>query len=213
MDYTIKQLSKLTGNTLCERHLRRRCKELQSKFPDFIRRTSNRKWIVSEQAVSELIKRKNGRTLDSQIINSKKVFSGSEYDTLKSTLNQIRQRYDGVEWMYFAGFRPKYKYEVEILFSVVQNLINELNKRTKSNVSMFYAIEKDDMDVYHVHMAIKGSSEIEKHFLNTFKYKFNRLTVKPMIDEFNSNYHDECYKYLSKEYFVDDKMRVGLLIK
>lgn len=213
MDYTINELKQLPENSMSERQLRRRCKLLQSQYPDKIKRTSNRKWLIHEDIKDEVIQRKNQRIIDSLLINSGKHFLQSEYITLEETLNEIRQEYDKIEWMFFAGFRPKYNIGVNVLFNMINSLSKELKKRTKSNVTIFYAIEKDDKGIYHVHMAIKGSHDIKSIYNQIFMFKFNKLKVIPFIQDYKNEHTEECYEYFSKEYYNDDKMRIGIIKK
>lgn len=211
MDYTIKELSQLPENSIGERHLRRRCQLLQPQYPDKIRRTSNRKWIVNDEVKDEVIQRKNNRLIDSHIINSGKQIGGAEYNVLKETLDEIRQEYDRIEWNYFGGFRPKYNIGGYKLFNLILSLTKELKKRTKSSLSVFYAIEKDNKGIYHVHLAMKGVEGLNKFYNNAFTYKFKNINIKEECLPFNNNLNDECYKYFSKEYFVDRNMRIGIL--
>jgi hypothetical protein len=211
MDYTVKELYKLTNNTLCERQIRRRCNLLQPTYPEKIKRTSNRKWLVNDEVKDEVIQRKNNRLIDSHLINSGKQILNSEYLTLKETLDEIRQVYDTIEWNYFGGFRPKYNIGGDKLFTLINSLAKELKKRTKSSVTIFYAIEKDDKGIYHVHLALKGIEDLKKYYDNAFTYKFKNLNIKEECIPFKDNLNNECYKYFSKEYFVDKNMRIGIL--
>ena len=211
MDYTIKELSQHPENTLCERQLRRRCSNLHPKYPNKIKRTSNRMWLISDEVSDEVIKRRNNRLMDSQLINSGKEILESEYLVLKETLDEIRQEYDKVEWMFFAGFRPKYNIGVPILFNMVKSIAEELKLRTKSNVVVFYAIEKSNDGIYHVHLALKGSISVKRVFPDILRYKFGKIVMLPMIKNFDDEYQSECFRYLSKEYFVDVKMRIGII--
>lgn len=212
MDYTVKQLHKLSNNTLCERQIRRRCNLLQSKYPDLIKRTTNRMWLVNQIVADEVVRRKNNRIIDSQIINLGKPNGSDTYSTLQKTLNEIRQEYDTIEWKFFTGFRPKHKHDINYLFNIIKSITDEIEKRTKTNISIFYAIEKDNKKVYHVHMTISGSDEVKIIFINLFNFKFKELNLRPLYPEpFNQNHQESCYKYFSKEYFVDDKMRIGII--
>ena len=60
-------------------------------------------------------------------------------------------------------------------------------------------------------MAISGTDEVKIIFNNLFNFKFKDLNLNPMEWEpFNQYHQDNYYKYFSKEYFIDDNMRIGI---
>ena len=60
-------------------------------------------------------------------------------------------------------------------------------------------------------MAIKGSGSTKNFFNNILSYKFKKVSINSMIVDFNDSFNDTCYNYFSKEYFADDKMRIGII--
>lgn len=212
MEYTVKELYKLSNKNICQRQIRRRCVKLQPQYPNLIKRTSNRMWLVDSQIANEVIKRKNNRIMDSILINLGKQNKFKGYNVLKETLDEIRQEFDTIEWKFFTGFRPLNRHDTHYLFNFIKTIADELERKTKSNISIFYAIEKDDKQLYHVHMTISGTDEVKSVYMKLFNFKFRELNFKPMIPEiFNNQYQSECYDYFSKEYFIDDNMRIGII--
>ena len=201
--YTVEEVLKNPLNTLSEKQIRNKLRELKTIYPKLVKGGNGfgRGFKYSfNNSLLDLVTERKYNT------NTPEYLKTRRNQTIKDSESKRNEMiFFNTDWKYFTGLTPSKDIEPSIL----KETIKDPNLNISYSIHRNYDTNSSDIDTNHIHLVFEIKND--QFNLNDYIKRLNNTDFKSIFEvpqQFDSNRKQECYDYFTGKWYNNNRKQV-----